>query len=147
MIGAIIKMFTFLRILSLLAYVCIFLPGEKIALPLGFILLFGLSMPEPLNITFLFIVLADLALLSLFTLMLIKKTRKTILVEMLAYVFLLLPLIADIPSIPIRLLNHPLFIVPAVGFIVLYPLSAYLSYSDYNRKQAGLAAPNISLLQ
>lgn len=139
-------MFLILRILSLLAYVCILLHGEVIALPLGFILLFGLFTPEPLNMTFLFIVLADLTLLSLFALTLIRKTRKTILIEMWAYFFLLLPLIAAITSVPIRQFNYSLFIIPAISFLVLYPISVFLSYSDYKKKQTGLAAPNISLL-
>ena len=125
------KIHPILRIISVIAYLCIFLQGMIIALPLAFLLLFGLFTEEPLSRVF--IGLADLALLGLFCLTIIEKSIKTVRFEMVAYFLLLSPLVMIITSVPIHLLNYVLFIVPATCFVVLYPLSVFFSYRDYKK--------------
>ena len=102
-----------------------------IALPLGLLLLFGLMDAEPLMR--LCMVLADIALLTLFFLSFKEKTRKTLLIEVFVYFLLLSPLIFLLTSFQLHWFNYYLFIIPISCFVVFYPISVFLSYKEYKR--------------
>src|SRR5215213_7237561 len=97
------KLYSVLRVLSIISYLFIFLQGMMIALPLGCLLLFGLFDAGPIGRIFL--VLADLALVSLFVISFRQRTKMTVFIEFVAYPLLLLPLIRVLLSFPLSMLN------------------------------------------
>jgi membrane-associated HD superfamily phosphohydrolase len=109
----------------------IFLKGSMILLPFGLLLLTGLFEAEPF-MRYL-ILLADLALIALLIFSYKPKTYLKLKVEMLSYIVLLLPLVRVFVSFPFNQFDYFLFIFPTLTFIILFPLSIFLSYK--NRKQ------------
>jgi DMSO/TMAO reductase YedYZ heme-binding membrane subunit len=67
------KLSPFFRTLAIVSYLFIFLQGMIIAIPFGCMLFVGLFEAEPL--TRIFIILADIALLTLFILSLISELK------------------------------------------------------------------------
>jgi hypothetical protein len=100
-----------------------------IAIPFGYMLFVGLFEAETL--TRIFIILADIALLTLFTLSFNQRSKRSLLIELIAYFLLLSPLIRILSIVPIDKFNYLLFIIPVISFVVLYPLSVLLSFRGY----------------
>lgn len=123
------KLSSLFRTLAIVSYLFIFLQGMIIAIPFGCMLFIGLFEAEPL--TRIFIILADIALLTLFILSFNQRNKKSLLIEFIAYFLLLSPLVRILSIVPIDKFNYLLFIVPVIGFVVLYPLSVLLSFREY----------------
>ncbi len=73
LLATIMKLSPFFRTLAIVSYLFIFLQGMIIAIPFGCMLFVGLFEAEPL--TRIFIILADIALLTLFILSLISELK------------------------------------------------------------------------
>jgi len=112
--------------LSIIAYFFIFLQGSMIQLPFVLLLITGLFEAEPL--TRIFIGLADISLLILLVLSFRQKTKASLLIEIILYVFLLLPLVRIFTSFPFHMFNYFLFLFPVSFFVIFYPLSVFRSY-------------------
>jgi hypothetical protein len=120
------KLYSSFRIVSILAYCFIILTGEFIGMPLIFVIagdLFDLGTKMQASAIFAFIGLITIAILNLFS-----KTGWTFFIEVISFVFLLLPLIVRLTSMPISLFNYGEFIFPAGIFIIFYLLSLFFSY-------------------
>ena len=120
-----------MRSLSIMAYFFIFLQGSMILIPFGCLLLFGLFDAEPL--TRIFIALADIALITLLIISFREKTKTTLIIEAFSYLVLLVPLIRIFVSFPFVMFNYFLFLFPSACFIILYPLSVFISYRNYRK--------------
>jgi hypothetical protein len=125
------KLYPLTRVLSIVAYLLIFLQGMIIAIPFGYFLIMGLFTAEPLSRVL--IALADIALVSLCIVSFKEKTKRILFLELVAYIILLLPLIRMLTSVPLHLFNYSLFIVPATCFVLLYPLSVLFSFREYKK--------------
>jgi hypothetical protein len=123
------KLSPIFRTLAIISYLFIFLQGMIIAIPFGYMLFVGLFEAETL--TRIFIILADIALLTLFTLSFNQRSKRSLLIELIAYFLLLSPLIRILSIVPIDKFNYLLFIIPVISFVVLYPLSVLLSFREY----------------
>ena len=123
------KLSPIFRTLAIISYLFIFLQGMIIAIPFGCMLFVGLFEAEPL--TRVFIILADMALLVLFILSFNKRTKRSLLIELIVYFLLLSPLIRILSIVPIDKFNYLLFIMPVTSFVVLYPLSVLFSFREY----------------
>ena len=118
-----------IRTFAIISYFFIFLQGMMIPVPLGCILFFGLfDAPWPNRI---FVILADLSLVTLFLLSFCEKTKTTLTLEMIAFFLLLSPLIAVLTQFPLQQFSYFLFLFPASCFVVLFPLSILLSFREY----------------
>jgi hypothetical protein len=127
------KLSPIFRTLAILSYLFIFLQGMMIAVPFGCMLLIGLFEAEPL--TRILIILADLALLSLFILSFNQRNKNLLFIELIAYFLLLSPLVRILTIVPIEEFNYLLFIIPFTCFVVLYPLSVVFSFREYKRSR------------
>ena len=125
------KLSPIFRSLSIICYLFIFLQGMIIAIPLGCFLISGLFEAEPL--TRIFIAFADVALLTLFIQTFQKKTKRALLIELIAYFFLLSPLVKILTSVPLYMFNYTLFFIPTSCFVLLYPLSLLFSFREYRQ--------------
>ena len=123
---------SFMRAFSILAYFFIFLSGSMILLPYGLLLLTGLFTAEP--IMRILVLLADISLIALLIISFNEKSRTTLIIEIVSYFVLLLPLLKIFVSFPFPRFNYFLFIFPTVCFIILFPLSIFLSYRKPRRK-------------
>lgn len=119
------------RTLAIFAYFFIFLQGMIIKIPFGLLLISGLFEAEPL--TRVFIAFADTFLIILLIVSFKKKSKWTLLVEIISYAILLLPLIRIFASFPFDMFNYFSFLFPALCFVFLYPLSVYFSYREFKR--------------
>ena len=120
-----------IRLFSIVAYFFIFLQGMIIKIPLGCLLFSGLFEAEPL--TRVVIVLADISLLILLIISFGKITKTSLFVVAILYLILLLPVTKIFFSFPFEMFNYFLFLFPAICFLILYPLSVFLSYKEYRR--------------
>ncbi len=100
-----------------------------IPIPFGCLLFAGLFEAEP--VTRVFIILADIALLALFVLSFNERTKRSLIIELIAYFLLLSPLIRILSIVPIDKFNYLLFTIPVTSFAVLYPLSVLFSFREY----------------
>ena len=126
------------RIFSIIAYLLIFLQGSMILLPFGLMLVTGIFTAEPLMRILL--ALADIALIILLIIPLYKRTKWTTLIEIISFLFLLLPLLKIFISFSFKWFNYFLFLFPAGCFIVFFPLSIFLADRKYRRSRKGLVA-------
>jgi hypothetical protein len=126
------KLSPILRAIAIVSYLFIFLQGMIIAIPFGCLLFVGLFDTEPM--TRIFIILADIALLTLFIHSFKKKTKTSLLIELIAYFLLLSPLIRILITVPLHMFNYLLFIIPVTCFAVLYPLSVLFSFKEYRQE-------------
>lgn len=122
-------MASIVRYISIIAYFLIFLQGSMIILPFGLLLLMGVFTAEPLMKILLG--LADLALILLLAVAYTKRTKWTILIEILCFLSLLLPLLNIFLSFSFDWFNYFLFLFPACCFITLFPLSIYLGHRKH----------------
>ena len=120
----------FFRILSITAYLLIFLQGSMIQLPFGLMLTIGLLDAEPMMRVLL--ILADIALILL---LLLPRTKWTPAIEMLIFVVLLLPLLKIFTSFSFEWFNYFLFLFPASCFIVFFLLSISFGYRKYKHEK------------
>ena len=125
------KLSPIFRVLAIISYLFTFLQGMIIAIPFGCMLFVGLFEAEP--VTRIFIILADIALLSLFILSFNQRNKRSLFIELIAYFLLLSPLVRILSIVPIEKFNYLQFIVPVTSFIVLYPLSVLFSFKEYRR--------------
>ena len=121
----------FIRLFSIIAYFFIFLQGSMILLPFCLLLINGPFSGEP--IMRILILLADISLIVLFIFCFKKVTRVNLIVDIVAFILLLLPLIKIFTSFPFEMFNYFLFIFPAICFIILFVLSIVLSYRGYRK--------------
>jgi hypothetical protein len=117
-----------LRVISIISYCFIFIWGWMIAVPLGCILIFGILDAEPF--TRVLLILADLALVTLSIISFKQRSKISVFIEIAVYILLLAPLIRMLTSFPLSTFNYPLFIFPFTTFILLFPLSIFLSNSN-----------------
>src|SRR5215216_3814058 len=103
------KLSPIFRSLAIISYLFIFLQGMIIAIPFGCMLFIGLFEAEPL--TRIFIILAGIALLMLFILSFNRRTKRSLLLEFIAYFLLLSPLITILTTVPLYMFNYLLFII------------------------------------
>lgn len=120
-----------MRIISIIAYLLIFLQGSMILVPLGCLLAMGVFTAEP--IMRILILLADISLVALFILSFRKWSKTKLVIEIVCYILLLLPLLKILSSFPIEMFNYFLFWFPFAVFVVLFPLSIVLSYRNYKK--------------
>lgn len=124
----------FIRLFSIIAYFFIFLQGSMILLPFCLLLIGGPFSGEP--IMRILISLADVSLIVLFVFAFKKVTRVNVIIDIIAFILLLLPLIKIFTSFPFEMFNYFLFLFPCICFIVLFVLSIVLSYREYRKKLA-----------
>jgi hypothetical protein len=129
------KMHLIIRVISVISYCFIYIWGWMIAVPLGCILIFGILDAEP--VTRVLLILADLALISLFIFSFTPRSKISVFIEIVTYLLLLAPLIRMLSGFPLSTFNYSLFVFPFASFTLLFPLSIFLSNKNYlnNRKQ------------
>jgi hypothetical protein len=125
------KIHKYLRSISIIAYLLIFLQGMIIQLPFIFVLLSAPFEGEP--IMRILVVFADFALIALFVISFQKRTKWSIFIELFIYIILLLPLINIISRFPFEMFNYFLFLFPISCFIIFYPLSVIYSYREFSK--------------
>lgn len=118
---------------SIIAYFFIFLQGSMIQIPFGLLLVTGLFEAEPL--TRIFILLADISLITLLILSFRPKTKISLIMEGIIYIFLLLHLTRIFTSFPFDMFNYFLFLFPVACFVIFYPLSVLISYKHFKKKE------------
>ena len=126
------RLYPFIRFLSMLAYFLIFLYGDMIQAPMVFFMLgalFGSGFLSEI-----LAILTFLGLLTLVILIMVEKSKRTLLIETLVFIFLLLPIVNVLTFATTQLLKYPMFIIPTICFVLLYPLSLYFSYKEYRNK-------------
>jgi hypothetical protein len=109
-----------------------------IMLPFGLVLVTGIFTAEPLMKILLG--LADITLVILLIIPLYKRTKWTTLIEIISFLFLLLPLLKIFTSFSFNWFNHFLFLFPAGCFIIFFPLSIFLADRKYKRSKKTLVA-------
>lgn len=117
------------RTISIFAYFFISLKGSMILLPFGLLLLTGVFTGEPLMRAL--IGLADIALLVLLIKSFYRRTKWTMLVEVIVFFVLLLPLLKIFTSFSFEWFNYFLFLFPVGCFISFFALSIFLAHSKY----------------
>jgi hypothetical protein len=125
-----------LRILSIIAYLLIFLQGSIILIPFGCLLVTGVFTAEP--IMKILLGLADISLIVLLIVSLYKRTRWTVFIELVSFFVLLLPLLKIFLSFSFVWFNYFLFLFPLSCFIVFFPLSIFIEQRKYNRDTQNL---------
>lgn len=123
-----------MRELSIIAYFFIFLQGSLIPVPLAILLVAGFRSIDPL--TGIFIVMADIALLTLLFIAVFKRSKTRVVIEAAAFVILLLPLLRILFSFPLSMFNNIWFLFPFGCFVILYPWSVVRSYRKYKNSIA-----------
>ena len=114
-----------IRLIAIIAYLCIILRGEIIALPFGFWLLFSLfNFGDPDQ---LFAILAVAGLVTLYLNWNKGSASENFPVDILSFLLLASPIMRRLTAVPIELFNYSAFIIPTVLFIVLYITSLFLS--------------------
>lgn len=116
------------RFVAVAAYLLIFLYGELFQAPMILWIIAGIFGGYQLPF-----ILAGLAVIALSFLMVVEQRKATIVIECLAFVFMLLPVINAFTSAPSIMLRYDRFIIPACLFLLLFPLSIVLSYRKYRR--------------
>ncbi len=123
-----------MRELSIIAYFFIFLQGSMFPVPFAILLVAGLRSIDPL--TGIFIVMADIALLTLLFIAVFKRSKTRLIIDALAFVVLLLPLLRIIYSFPLSMFNNVWFLFPFGCFVIFYPWSVVRSYRKYKNSIA-----------
>lgn len=118
-----------MRELSIIAYFFIFLQGSIIPVPFVLLLVAGLRSMEPL--TGVFIIMADITLLTLLFIAVFKRSKTRLFIESVAFIFLLLPLLRMIFFFSFSMFNNVWFLFSFGCFIILYPWSVVRSYRKY----------------
>jgi hypothetical protein len=116
----------FLKCVSIVAYLLIFLNGDMISIPLGLVLIFDMF---GLNISSIFAGLAwcGLALVAIDSKgILSSKVLRDIVILLL----LLSPLFFRLTNVPLHLFNYPGFILPLSLFLALYMFSMILEIRE-----------------
>jgi hypothetical protein len=126
------KSHSIFRILSIICYLLIFIPGWMMAFPFILVLTMGVADAKPTER--LLLILADLALIVLAILCFKKKTKLRMALDCLMFPLLLSPLVWMLASFPLDSFDSPLFFVPFAGFAMLYPLSTILSFLQYKHR-------------
>jgi hypothetical protein len=127
------KVYNYLRTISIIAYFLIFLQGMIIQLPFVFVLLSGPFEGEA--VMRLLISLADIALIGLLVISFQEKTKWSFFLQLVIYLILLLPFIYLIGKFPSWMFNYFLFLFPMACFIIFYPLSIIYSYKDFSKEK------------
>ncbi len=110
-----------MKVLAIIAYFLIFLPGSMILIPWGLFLVTGIFTAET-NYK-LMIVFADISLIILVYFSTKPATRLRIIIEVIVFGLLLLPFIVITADWPMRTFRYFLFIAPFLTFVVLYLIS------------------------
>ena len=123
------RFYPIIRFLSISAYFLVFLYGDLMEAPMIFWIVLGLFAAAFLHqIQSLFVILS---LFVLAFLIVVEKSMRTLFIESICFIFLLLPIVTVFISASSELLNYPMFIIPALVFIFLYPISLVMSYREY----------------
>jgi len=126
------KLYSKFRVLAIICYLLIFIPGWMMAFP--FILVLTMAVADATPTERLLLILADLALIVLAILSFTKKTKLRMVLECVIYPLLLSPLVWMLANFPLDTFDSPLFFVPFAGFVMLYPLSILSSYLEYKHR-------------
>ena len=126
------KLHSCLKILSLICYSFIFIPGMMIGIP--FILLLIIGIPDAYPRLKPFLILADLGLIFLAILSFKKINKLTITLESVIFFILLSPLVWMLSKFPLSMFDYSLFYIPLAGFVILYPLSLLFSSLKYRHR-------------
>ncbi len=117
-----------MRAFAIIAYFFIFLQGSMILIPFGLFLVAGLFEAEPIMRGL--IALADISLIALMIVSFKEKSKLTLVIEIIAYIILLLPILIIFFSSPFNRFNYFLFLFPAICFLLLFPISIFLAYRN-----------------
>jgi len=129
-----------MRELSIIAYFFIFLQGSMIPVPFAILLVAGFRNIDPL--TGVFIVMADIALLTLLFIAVFKRSKTRVIIEAIAFVILLLPLLRIMFTFSFSMFNNVWFLFPFGCFVILYPWSVVRSYRKYKNNIAEEELPD-----
>ncbi len=126
-----------IKILSLLSYCLIMLNGSMIALPFIFYLIFssvGIFHLEIINqsITSLVGIIGLLMLIKSFQED--KDTLKSIFINLISFLMLLVPIAERLSSVPIDLFNYSGFKTPLILFLILFIIYIFMSILDYKKQ-------------
>lgn len=118
-----------LKAISITSYLLIILMGNMIGLPFIFWLLFHVVNFGELDQ--LYALLGVLGIVLNIKLSHKVRNLKTISIDFLSLILMLIPLISRLVSVPIELFNYLAFIIPISLFILLYLVSIGLSLNIY----------------
>ena len=118
-----------MKVLALISYFLIFLPGSMILIPWGLFLFTGIFTATT-NYKVM-IVLADISLILLVYFSTKPITKLRIIVEVIVFGLLLLPIVAIVADWSLRTFNYFLFSAPFLTFVVLYLISLWRSIVLY----------------
>ena len=125
--------FLIMKVLALISYFLIFLPGAMILVPWGLFLVTGIFTAETNYKSM--IVLADISLILLAFFSTKPITRLRIIIEVIVFGLLLLPFIVIVAGWPLRTFGYFLFIAPFLTFTVLYLLSLGRTIGMYRKSK------------
>jgi O-antigen/teichoic acid export membrane protein len=111
------------------------LKGQMIALPFIMFIFFNLFGYEDALITITSI--ASIAgLLTLLVVTRYRLTKRTLLIEVLAFLLLCVPIIERLISAPLVLFNYALFIIPLIGFVLFFVIYLTFTFNELKKKRA-----------
>ena len=113
-----------IKLLSIVAYLCIILKGSMIGLPFCLWLIFALFDFGAIDQLF--------ALIAIVGLVVIIRKRNTnqVLPDLLCFLALCVPIISRLVSVPLELFNYWAFIIPSLVFVIFYLTSLILIMSE-----------------
>jgi hypothetical protein len=137
-----------MRLIAITAYLLIFLPGSLIKIPLGLLLMAGLTDGD-MKMRIL-TGLVDIALIILLVSAFRERTKGVLLLETIIYLVLLSLLVVIVAPFPFATFNYFLFLLPVACFTLLFPASIIIWNGKLNREKypgASTAVDNQSDLQ
>ncbi|HTE30435.1 MAG TPA: hypothetical protein VK666_08685 [Chryseolinea sp.] len=122
-----------MRLFSITAYFLIFLQGSLIKIPLGLLLLAGLTDGDMKMRVLTGLIDISLVVLLLSTFR--ERTRKILLLETIIYLLLLSLLVVIVAPFPFATFNYFLFLFPAACFTILFPASIIIWYRKLGKNR------------
>jgi hypothetical protein len=105
------------------------LNGQMIAIPFIFFIVYSMFGSEG-SLTAITSIAGFSGLILLLYLLRVEKSKRILLLEIGVFFLLCAPLFDRLTSAPIESFNYPLFVVPAISFVICYFSSLVLSYRD-----------------
>ena len=121
------RLYKVFRVIALLSYCFIMINGEMISFPFFLFLAISIFLGEDILAK----ASALIGIIGIILLLTQKQTKRTLLIEALALIMLILPIVERLTSVPINLFNYSTFIFPSISFIVFYILSVFFSYKEF----------------
>lgn len=131
------KIKSLIKILSLLSYCLIMINGSMITIPFVFYLIFSSTSILHLEV----INQSITSLIGIIGLLLIiksfqeeKDTLKSIFINIIFFLMLLVPLAERLTSVPIELFNYLGFKIPLILFLLFFMIYIFISILDYKKQ-------------